>query len=79
MAAPSCCSTVAAISVEEVAIALTGSLIVLAIPEEIKKAASKAIAMPKNAPTKTAETKKRRFSSGLEVAASKISCSFSPK
>jgi hypothetical protein len=70
---------VAAISVEELAIALTASLIVLAIPEEIKKAASKAIAMPKSTPTKTAETKKRRFSSALEVAASKISCSFSPK
>jgi vacuolar-type H+-ATPase subunit E/Vma4 len=64
---------------EEVAIALTASLIVLAIREEIKKAASKAIAMPKSTLTKTAETKKRRFSSALEVAASKISCSFSPK
>ena len=69
----------AAISVEELAIALTASLIVLAIPEEIKKAASKAIAMPKSVPTKTAETKKPIFSSALEVAASKISCSFSPR
>jgi len=44
----------AAISVEELAIALTASLIVLAIPEEIKKAASKAIAMPKSVLTKKA-------------------------
>jgi hypothetical protein len=50
---------VAAISVEELAIALTASLIVLAIPEEIKKAASKAIAMPKSA-----QPKRQRLKSG---------------